>query len=191
MRPPSPAARCPPRRGRCCRQSIDARGARDRPRRPGRPRARRRVARRRRRRRRALASPPVAGRAVAAGGGAAVGLAATALFRAFPLAPPRLPVRTRRLGRLLLLLFGLGVRRGRRLLCASTAAAATAATSGLGSAATTRFLSRRDGGLRCYVLRCFDGSGSLDRRLLSTLLSASKPAQAKSPSCARAAATPA
>ena len=35
------------------------------------------------------------------------------------------------------------------------------------------------------------GSGSLDRRLLLGRVPASKPAQAKSPSCARAAATPA
>ena len=66
-------------------------------------------------------------------------------------------------------------------------AAATATTAGLRGAAR---LSRFGSGLCGYGLGCLDGSGSLDRRLLLLLLFASKPAQAKSPSCARAAATP-
>jgi len=49
---------------------------------------------------------------------------------------------------------------------------------------------RLGGGIRGYGLGYSNGSGSLNRRLLLTFLSASKPAQAKSPSCARAAATP-
>src|SRR5262249_52660771 len=124
-------------------------------------------------------------------------LAAAALLRPLALSALRLSLRPR-LRRLLLLRLGLlslrlgllGLRlarSGRRLVRPAATTAATAAASGLRGGAR---LSRLGGGLWGYGLGCFKGSGSRDRRLLLTLLS-SKQTQAKSPSCARAAATPA
>ena len=117
---------------------------------------------------------------------AARGLAAAALLRAFALAALRSPLWPCLLGSRLL--FGL-LRLGLGGLAGAPAPPATAATApGLRGGRLSRLC---DGGLRCgYGLGCFCGSGSLDRRLLLGRLSASKPAQAKSPSCARAAATP-
>jgi hypothetical protein len=117
-------------------------------------------------------------------------LAAAALLRAFALTPlrRRLPLRPRRFRRSLCLrLCGLALGLGgrRRLLRAAAPAAATATTSRPGAARLSRFV----GGLGAYRFRCF-WSGSLAGRLLLGL-SRSKPAQEKSPSCARAAATPA
>src|SRR5262249_3154867 len=124
--------------------------------------------------------------------GAPLRLAAAELLRPLALAALRLSLGPRRLGGLLHLLLGLlGLRLGRGgsgLLRPAAPTAATAAASGLRGGAR---LSRLRGGLWGYGLGCFNGRGRLKRRLLLLLLSASKPAQAKSPSCARAAATPA
>ncbi len=116
-------------------------------------------------------------------------LATATLLRAFALTPlrGRLPVGPRRpRRRLRLRLCGLALCLGRRrcLLRAAAPAAATATTSRPGAARLSRFV----GGLGAYRFRCF-WSGSLAGRLLLGL-SRSKPAQEKSPSCARAAATP-
>src|SRR5205814_2258240 len=119
-------------------------------------------------------------------------LAATALLRPLALTALRLSLRARRLGRRFLLFLlglclgggdGVGGRGSLRPPAPATTSATAARPGGAG-------LSRLDGGLWDYGLGCCNGSGSLDRRLLVTFLSASKPAQAKSPSCARAAATP-
>src|SRR5206468_10907564 len=92
-------------------------------------------------------------------------LAAAALLRPLPFAPLRLPLRPRGLRGLLLLLLGLRLGRGGRLLGAATPAAATAAASGLRCGCGAR-LSRLGSGLLGYGLGCLGGSGSLDRRLL-------------------------